>query len=149
MNLSTALALALFATTVSTAAPSIAATRAAGPVPAFVALAPSLVLKQVPGSYHVAVSGRALASTPLFLTLLGTVSPDVPDVIVSRNRVVTDAAGNFKLEISPAGDYFREGLLTMVVTSPSGAILAKQQIVLKAPNFGVPVPNEERLQTET
>jgi hypothetical protein len=106
-------------------------------------------LKQVPGSYHIAVSGRALASKPLFLTLLGTVSPDVPDIIVSRDRVVTDAAGNFRLELSPAGDYFRDGLLTVVVTSPSGAILAKGQIVLKAPNFTVPVPNEERLKTET
>lgn len=152
MNPSTAFALAVLASVVSTTAPSLAAPRAEGVQIGASAPAGSLALlavQQVPGTYHIAVSGRALASTPLVLTLFGTVSADIPDVVVNRRYVVTDAAGIFKLEIPAAGDYYRDGLLTVVATSPSGAILAKRQIILKPANADVPVPIEERLKTET
>jgi hypothetical protein len=90
-----------------------------------------------------------LPSTPLVLTVFGTVSSDIPDIVVNRRQVVTDAAGGFNLEVSAAGDYFRESPLTVVATSPSGALLAKSQIILKAPNANVEVPNESRLKAES
>jgi hypothetical protein len=146
------LALAALVTAVATTAPSLAATRAAGPekvAAAPAAAAVSLDLHQVPGSYRIAVSGKAPASTPVVLTLLGTVSSDLPDLVLNRRFIVSDAAGNFNVVVSPAGDYFTNGLLTLVASSPSGATLAKSQIVLKAPNAGVSVPNEEELKSET
>ncbi len=152
MNPLTAFALAVFASAAVTTAPSLAATRAAGPQISASAQAgslTSLVIRQVPGSYHIAVSGKAPASTQLVLTLLGTISSDLPDVVVNRHQVITDATGNFKLEITAAGDYFRDGLMTVVAASPSGTILAKSRIVLKAPNADVTVPNETHLDTET
>ena len=152
MNRLPAFALAVLATAVVTAAPSLAAKKPAAPqlnVSAAAGSSTSLVLSQVPGSYHIAVSGKAPPSTPLVLTLFGTVSSDVPDVLVNRRAVVTDTAGNFSFEVAPAGDYFREGLMTVVAASPSGAIVARSQIVLKVPNAGLGVPNEVHLKTES
>jgi hypothetical protein len=139
-------------TAVVTAAPSLAAKKPAEPQQSVTAAAGSsatLVLSQVPGSYHIAVSGKALPSTPLVLTVLGTVSSDVPDILVNRRTVVTDRAGNFNFEVAPAGDYFGEGLMTVVAASPSGTILARGRIVLKIPNAGLSVPNETHLKTES
>jgi hypothetical protein len=147
-----AFALAVLATAVVTAAPSLAAKKPAGPqqnVSAAAGSSTTLVLSQVPGSYHIAVSGKAPPSTPLVLTLLGTLSSDIPDILVNRRTVVTDRAGNFNVEVAPAGDYFREGLMTVVAASPSGAILARSQIVLTVPNAGLSVPNEAHLKTES
>lgn len=152
MNRFTAFALAALATTVVTTAPSFAATRAAGPQNRVaVAAAPvSLDLRQIPGSFHLAVSGKALASTPIVLTLLGTVSSEIPDIVISRRTVVPDYAGNFKFEVPVASDYFPESYLTLVATSPSGAVLAKSpRLVLKAPNTDVSVPIEAALKAET
>lgn len=152
MNQLRAFALALLAAVLVTAAPSLAAKKPAGPqqnVAAAAGWSTLLALSQVPGSYHIAVSGKAPPSTPLVLTLLGTVSSDVPDVVVNRRTIVTDTAGNFYVEVAPAGDYFREGLMTVVAASPAGAVFARSQIVLKAPNAGLSVPNEAHLQTES
>ncbi len=153
MNRFTAFALAALATTVGSTAPSFAAIRAAGPQNrvAVTAVAPvSLDLRQIPGSFHLAVSGKALASTPIVLTLLGTVSSEIPDIVVSRRTVVPDYAGNFKFEVPVAGDYFAESYLTLVATSPSGAVLAKSpRLVLKAPNTDVSVPIEAALKAES
>ena len=62
MNRLPAFALAVLATAVVTAAPSLAAKKPAEPQQSVTAAAGSsatLVLSQVPGSYHIAVSGKA------------------------------------------------------------------------------------------
>ena len=101
-----------------------------------------LNLSQVPGKHDINVSGRAPGNLPITLTLYATFTTQIPDVVVSRNEVVSDANGTFKTQISPASAYYYGGILTVVASSVSGVTSAKSQIVLKAPNDGTIVPND-------
>jgi hypothetical protein len=100
----------------------------------------ALNLSQVPGKLDIAISGKAPANLPITLTLLGSLSSEIPDVVVSRNEVVSDADGTFKTEISPASAYLRGAVLTVVASSVPGVTSAKSKIVLRPPNDKTDIP---------
>lgn len=100
----------------------------------------NLTLAQVPGKLDIAIAGKGPGNLPVTLTLIGSFSQEIPDVILSRNEVVTDADGTFKTEISPSPGFFRGAILTLVASSVSGVSSAKAQIVLKAPNGTTNIP---------
>jgi len=102
-----------------------------------------LGLSQVPGKQDINVWGKAPANLPIMLTLVGTFTKEIPDVVISRNEVVSDADGTFKTEIPPASAFYSGAILTVVASSVSGVSIAKAQIVLKLPNANVAVPNDE------
>jgi hypothetical protein len=102
-----------------------------------------LALSQVPGKLDIAVSGKAPANLPISLTLYATFTTEIPDVVVSRNEVVSDADGSFKTEIPPSSAYYHGAILTVVASSVSGVASAKSKIVLKAPNLTTVVPNDQ------
>jgi hypothetical protein len=113
---------------------------AAGPDSASGAI--SLEVRQVLGSESVAVSGTAPPSVPVLVTLLGTVSSDVPDIVVGRHEIATGADGRFSAVVPIAPDYFHGSILTLVATSVPGVREARAQIVFGQPNGGVTVPAE-------
>ena len=102
-----------------------------------------LTLVQAPGEQNITVSGKAPGNLPITLTLVGSFSQEIPDTVISRNEVVSDADGRFKLDISPAPAYYRGAILTLVASSVSGVSPAKAQIVLKAPNGTTAIPGDQ------
>jgi hypothetical protein len=102
----------------------------------------SLEIRPVPGSDEVAVTGTAPPSAPILVTLLGTASTDVPDIIVGRHEIATGADGRFSAVVPTAPYYFRGGILTIVATSVPGVKEARAQLVIGPPNGGVTVPAE-------
>ena len=103
----------------------------------------SLDVHQVAGSEAVAVSGQAPPSVPVMLTVLGTLSKDIPDVVVGRHEVAADVSGRFSAIVPIAPDYFRGSILTLVATSLPGVRKASAQIVVGPPNGTVSVPAEQ------
>jgi hypothetical protein len=94
---------------------------------------------QTAGSEALTVTGHASAGTPVTITLLATISPDLPTVVVSRHDVQPDANGQFQAVITTAPDYLRGSLLRVVATS-AGSVPASATVILGAPNAGVTVP---------
>lgn len=101
----------------------------------------NLTLAQVPGKSDITVAGKAPGNLPVTLTLYGSFSENIPDVTISRNEVVSNADGTFKMDVSPAPAYYHGAVLTLVASSVSGIASAKATIVLKSPN-GPNLPND-------
>jgi hypothetical protein len=120
---------------VSSQAVTIAQTEAHGSI--------SLDVRQAPGSEAIAVSGQAPSSVPVMLTVFGTVSSDIPDIVIGRHEVASDVNGRFSAIVPVAPDYFRGSILTLVATSLPGVQKASAQIVVGPPNGSVSVPAEQ------
>lgn len=91
------------------------------------------------GVEALSISGRAPVGSPVTITLLATISQDLPTVVVSRHDVQPDANGQFQAVISNAPDYLRGSLLQVVATS-AGAAPASATVTVGPPNPGVTVP---------
>lgn len=102
----------------------------------------SLDVRQVPGSEAIVVSGQAPSSVPVMLTVLGTLSKDIPDVVVGRHEVASDVSGRFSAIVPIAPDYLRGSILTLVATSLPGVRKASAQFVVGPPNGTLSVPAE-------
>jgi hypothetical protein len=102
-----------------------------------------LSVRQVPGTQKLAVSGKAPPNLPITLTLVGAFSAEIPDVVLSRTTVTSDASGSFEKTLSIAPGYFRGALLTLVASSVSGVTSASEQLEAKAPNGTTPIPADE------
>ncbi len=102
----------------------------------------SLDVRQLLGSYSLAISGKAPPSVPVTLTLIGTFSKDIPDVLLSRSEVASDVDGRFQAVVSVAPGFFSGGLLTLVATSLPGVTRASAQMVMEQPNWKVSVPGD-------
>jgi hypothetical protein len=103
---------------------------------------------QTPGDQSLTVSGAAPANLPVTLTLIGTFSSELPDVVLSRREITADADGTFRTTIPVAGGYFRGGLITVDATSVSGITPAKQQLVLRPVNDKAIVPADQTPRSE-
>ena len=103
----------------------------------------SLDVRQHQGAEALDVSGVAPPNAPVTITLLATVSTDVPTIVVSRQDVVTDVNGRFGAVVPIASAYERGTILRIVATSLPGVIPASAQFVINAPNSGVTVPLEQ------
>ncbi len=103
---------------------------------------PALTLeaRQLQGAEAISVAGTAPANAQVTITLLATVSPDVPTILVSRHDVAADATGRFGAVIPIASAYERGIELTLVATSAYGAVSAPAHLVTDAPNAGASVP---------
>jgi hypothetical protein len=114
-----------------------APSKVAGPIAEF-------VVRQIPGSQTLDVSGKAPApSLPITLTLVGTFSSEIPDVVLSRRQVITDEEGRFRTTVSIAPGYMRGAYLTLVASSVPGVASASLRLEVKAPNGDVSVPAEQ------
>lgn len=146
MRTTTALAAAL--AIVIPASPAGAAQLASAvgnPVPSSTALASAqgsitLEARQLQGSEAIDVEGTAPAGSPVTITLLALVSPDVPTIVVSRHDVAADSAGRFGAVIPIASAFERGTILRVIATSAPGVASAQAQLTTGAPNAGVSVP---------
>jgi hypothetical protein len=100
----------------------------------------TLEARQLQGAEAIYVAGSAPVNAQVTITLLATVSPDVPTILVSRHDVVTDATGRFGAVIPIASAYERGVVLTVLASSTSGAVSAPAHLVTDAPNAGASVP---------
>lgn len=103
----------------------------------------SLDVRQHQGAEALDVSGFAPRNAPVTITLLATISSEIPTIVVSRQDVITDVNGRFGAVIPIASAYARGAILKIVATSLPGVVPASAQIVIKAPNDGVTVPLEQ------
>ena len=103
----------------------------------------ALEATQHQGAEAIDVMGSAPPNSPVTITLLATVSTDVPTIVVSRQDVVTDVDGRFRAVIPIASAFERGTILRIVATSLPGVIPASAQLVINAPNAGVTVPLEQ------
>jgi hypothetical protein len=104
----------------------------------------SIVLHVQPlkGQEALLVTGDAPPSVPVRITLLGTLSSDLPNVLLSRHDIISSPAGTFQAIVPIASDYFRSSFIHVLATSVPGVTSASAQILVDAPNAGVVVPAE-------
>ena len=118
--------------------PAVAAeSNANGPV--------TISVRPVEGRQAVVVNGHAPSSAPVTITLFATFDAEVPTVVLSRHDVQPDVSGNFQAEVPIAADYIPNTILRVVASSVSGTTPASAQLIVGAPNSGVTVPLEQRL----
>lgn len=92
------------------------------------------------GQEAVIVRGTGPDSAPVTLTLLTTVSSDIPDIILSRHDLVTDRSGAFSVTIPIAPDFMRGTIVTVRATSLDGVVPAQAQLSIGPPHTHTPVP---------
>lgn len=102
----------------------------------------SLTAQPLAGSEAISVSGTAPPGSTVTVTLLATISQDIPTIVVSRSVVLPDSGGNYQARIPIAAAYERGTILRVFATS-SGQSSAAVQLIVGPPNGGVTVPLEQ------
>jgi hypothetical protein len=104
----------------------------------------TIVLNATPlkGAEAVLVTGTAPAMAPVLITLLATLSSDVPNVVLSRHALTAGPDGNFQAIVPIAPDYMRDSFIHVLATSSPGVVSASTQLLVQAPNPGANVPAE-------
>ena len=95
------------------------------------------------GREAIVVNGQAPQGAPVTITLFGTLSSDLPTVVLSRHDVQADVNGRFQAVIPIASDYVRGSILHVVATSAPGVGSASAQVIVGPPNPQVSVPAEK------
>jgi len=104
----------------------------------------ALTVNQIPGTEQVDVTGKAPApNVPITLTLVSTMSVDIPNVVLTRRQVFSDTDGRFHAKVSVTPGNLRGALLTMVASSVPGVASASIRFEMKAPNAGLTIPMEQ------
>ena len=76
------------------------------------------------------------------VTLLATLSSDLPDVLLSRHDLTAGPDGKFQAIVPIAPDYMRDTFIHVLATSSPGVTSASAQLLVKQPNAGSKVPAE-------
>jgi hypothetical protein len=105
-------------------------------------------VKQTEGLETLTLVGKAPANIPVTLSVIGTFSNEIPDVLLSRRETTADADGTFGLTVPVAPGYFRGGIITVEASSVSGITPAKTHLVLKPINGTVHVPADDTPRSE-
>jgi len=102
----------------------------------------TIVMNAVPlkGAEALLITGQAPPAAPVLITLLATFSPDIPNVLLSRNTLTAGPDGKFQAIVPIAPDYMRDTFIHVLATSVPGVVSASAQILVHAPNAGVDVP---------
>jgi hypothetical protein len=104
----------------------------------------SIVLNVTPlkGAEALLITGQAPPSAPVLITLLATLSSQLPNVLLSRNSTTAGPDGKFQAIVPIASDYMRDTFIHVLATSTPGVISASAQLLVQEPNQGVKVPAE-------
>ncbi|HEV3090504.1 MAG TPA: stalk domain-containing protein [Candidatus Cybelea sp.] len=94
------------------------------------------------GAEALLITGQAPPSVPVMITLLATLSSDLPNVLLSRHNLTAGPDGKFQAIVPIAPDYLRDSIIHVLATSTPGVISASAQLLVHAPNNGVKVPAE-------
>jgi hypothetical protein len=103
-----------------------------------------IVLNVAPleGAEALLVTGQAPPSAPVRITLLATLSSDIPNVLLSRHDLTAGPDGKFQAIVPIAPDYLRDSFIHVLATSSPGVISASAQLLVRAPYAGLKVPAE-------
>jgi hypothetical protein len=104
----------------------------------------TIVLNATPlqGAEAVLVTGSAPPSAPVRITLLATLSSELPNVLLSRHDLTAGPDGKFQAIVPIGPDYVRDTFIHVLATSQPGVTSASAQLLVQAPNAGVTVPIE-------
>jgi hypothetical protein len=87
-------------------------------------------------------TGSAPPSAPVRITLLATLSSELPNVLLSRHDLTAGPDGKFQAIVPIGPDYMRDTFIHVLATSEPGVISASAQLLVQAPNAGIKVPVE-------
>jgi hypothetical protein len=93
---------------------------------------------RVVGAEAVTITGNGPVTQPLEAALYATFSRDIPDVLLSRRAVPTDARGHYSTTIPIASAFFRGAIVTVVVRSLPAGPSARTTFPVGAPNVSAP-----------
>ncbi len=99
-----------------------------------------LNVEPLKGAEALIVSGQAPPSAPVMITLLATLSSELPNIVLSRHNLETGPDGRFQAIVPIAPDYVRDSFIHVLATSSPGVISASAQLLVHPPNEGVKVP---------
>lgn len=104
----------------------------------------SIVLNVAPlaGAEALLITGQAPPSAPVRVTLLATLSYELPNVLLSRHDLTAGPDGKFQAIVPIAPDYMRDSFIHVLATSTPGVISASAQLLVQIPNSGIKVPAE-------
>jgi hypothetical protein len=97
----------------------------------------------VEGKEAISVEGKAPALAPVTLTLVATISRDLPNVYLNRREILTDASGHFSAIVPIAADFWRGSIVTVTASSPDTTTTATAHVKVIAPNAGVWLPADD------
>jgi hypothetical protein len=100
----------------------------------------ALNVQPLKGAEAVLITGTAPAGAPVLITLLGTISSDIPNVLISRHDLTAGLDGKFQAVLPIGPDYYRNTFLRVLATSGPNVTSASAQILIGAPNNGANVP---------
>ncbi len=95
---------------------------------------------QLNGAEAVLITGQAPPSAPVEITLLATLSSDLPNVLLSRHQTLAGPDGKFQAILPIGPDYWRGTFIHVLATSLPGVTPASAQLLVQEPNAGVKVP---------
>jgi hypothetical protein len=93
---------------------------------------------RVVGAEAVTITGNGPVAQPLEAALYATFSRDIPDVLLSRRAVPTDAQGHYSATVPIASAFFRSAIVTVVVRSLPAGPSARTTFLVGAPNVSAP-----------
>jgi hypothetical protein len=104
----------------------------------------TIVLNATPlqGAEAVLVTGYAPPTAPVRVTLLATLSSELPNVLLSRHDLTAGPDGKFQAIIPISPDYMRDTFIRVLATSSPGVTSASAQLLVMAPNTGTNVPSD-------
>jgi hypothetical protein len=98
----------------------------------------TVIATRVVGAEAVTITGTGPAAQPLEAALYATFSRDIPDVLLSRRAVPTDAQGRYSATVPIASAFFRSAIVTVVVRSLPAGPSARATFQVGAPNVSAP-----------
>jgi hypothetical protein len=101
-----------------------------------------LNVEPLEGAEALLVTGQAPPSATVMITLLATLSSDIPNVVLSRHNLTAEPDGKFQAIVPIAPDYMRDSFIHVLATSSPGVISASAQLLVQVPNKGLKVPWE-------
>jgi hypothetical protein len=104
----------------------------------------TLAVHPLIGQEALLVTGQAPPMAPVRITLLATLSSDLPNVVVSRHDIQTEPDGRFAAVVPIGPDYVRDSFLRVIATSGPGVTEASAQILIGPPNALLSVPWEQQ-----
>lgn len=105
----------------------------------------TIVLNASPlqGAEALILTGYAPPLAPVRITLLATLSSDLPNVLLSRHDLTAGPDGKFQAIVPIASDYTRNSYIHVLATSLPGVTSASAQVLVQAPNEGIHVPLDD------
>jgi hypothetical protein len=92
----------------------------------------SVEARQVAGRDAIAISGRGPADAPVYVTLTGEISRDLPVVVLSRILTRVKPDGTYEAEAGISSAPPRDTVVIATVTSVTGVKPSSARVVLKA-----------------